>query len=563
MKWRLLGKSPARAHLTIGTALGRLDGAQVPLKAALAFLALALPTAAAAVSIGGVQALPNPFTPNGDGRTDAVTLTFVPSDTESTVVARVTVSDVATSAPVDTLLDDAVVPVDVPVETLWSPGTIADGRYRFDIRVVEGADTANVSVEVTADTAAPDVALGSVVPNPFDPVSAEHDSLLVPFTVVTDSLTPTTTTVSIRQNGAIVVTLGTFAGGGTDSLRWGGNRAGSTSPVSGRYQAVAVAADLAGNADSTTVSFFQDVEKPVFRFPAGHSDTTMTTSFPLTLSGSVEDATRVDAVSVSFDTTTFVPVDSMSAPSDSVYWEVVVTDPSPVRGRRDVTIRAWDVFGDVAAHRTDRVQTVAYDVAFPVKVGTTVVLNENATVLRGELLQIRTFWDRDDLEMSADMSALDSEFDSTMVFRGFTSEGGGAYLYEYEVAPTNNKPSGSKLVTIRATTPFIATTEVVRVTLREGRADPEQLLFIDKNWFDPLARETVRISSEFATTPISVDIWNLAGHRVRTLQGSGVVVWDGTSDEGREVASGVYFLRLRTDDGEEKRRVAVVRGGRR
>ncbi|MGH2570487.1 MAG: T9SS type A sorting domain-containing protein, partial [bacterium] len=61
----------------------------------------------------------------------------------------------------------------------------------------------------------------------------------------------------------------------------------------------------------------------------------------------------------------------------------------------------------------------------------------------------------------------------------------------------------------------------------------------------------------------SVDIWNLAGHRVRTLQGNGVVAWDGSSDEGREVASGVYFLRLRTDDGEEKRRVAVVRGGRR
>ncbi|MGH2570177.1 MAG: hypothetical protein ACRDGR_03060 [bacterium] len=411
MEWRLLGQRAARVLLTIGTGLRRLDGARQPLLAVLAVFALAMPTATAAVSIDGVQALPNPFTPNGDGHNDAATLTFVPHGAAGTAVARVTVRDAATSAPVDTLLDDVLVPVDVAVETLWDPGTIADGRYRFDIRVAQAPDTAVASVEITADTLVPDVALGSVVPNPFDPAGAEHDSLLVPFTVVTDSLSPTTTTISIRQNGAIVVTLGTFAGGGTDSLRWGGNRAGSATPVSGRYEAAAVAVDLAGNADSTTVSFFLDVDKPVFRFPPGHSDTTMTTSFPVTLSGSVEDGTRIEAVRVSFDGTTFVPVDSMSAPADSVYWQVVVTDANPSPGRRNVTIRAWDVFGDVEAHRRDRVLTVAYDLAFPVKMAAAVVLNENATVVRGERLRIRTFWDRDDLVMSADMSALDSEFD--------------------------------------------------------------------------------------------------------------------------------------------------------
>jgi hypothetical protein len=522
-----------------------------------------MPTAAAAVGIDGVQALPNPFTPNGDGRTDTTTLTFVPRGTAGTAVARVTVHDAATSAPVDTLLDDVAVPVDLAVETLWGPGPIADGRYRFDIRVAQAPDTAVASVEITADTLVPDVVLGSVVPNPFDPASVEHDSLLVPFTVVTDSLSPTTTTVWIRQNGVVFVQLGTFTGAGSGSFRWAGTRPAQTNPTSGIYEAAAVSADLAGNADSATVSVFLDVDKPVFRFPSGHSDTTMTTSFPVTLSGSVEDGTRVEAVSVSFDGTPFVPVDSMSAAADSVYWKVVVNDTIPSPGHRNVTIRAWDVFGDVPAHRTDRVQTIGYDVAFPVKVASTVVLNEDATVLRGERLRVRTFWDQDDLILTADMSALDSGFDSTMVLTGFTNEGGGAYLYEYDVSSTNNKPSGSKLVTIRATTPFIATAEAIRITLREGRADPEQLLFIDKNWFDPLAGESVRISSDFSTTPISVDIWNLAGHRVRTLQGSGVVAWDGTSDEGREVASGVYFLRLRTDDREEKRRVAVVRGGRR
>jgi hypothetical protein len=266
---------------------------------------------------------------------------------------------------------------------------------------------------------------------------------------------------------------------------------------------------------------------------------------------------------VSFDGTTFVPVDSMSAAADSVYWEVVVAEASPTPGRRTVTIRAWDVFGDVPAHRTDRVLTIAYDVAFPVMVGATIVLNENAEVLRGERLRIRTFWDQDDLVMSADMSALDSGFDASDAQLGFRNEGGGAYLYEYDVTLTNNKKNGTKDVAIRASTPFLVTSGTARVTLQEGRADPSQLLYVDRNWFDPLAGESVRISSEFASTPIAVEVWNLAGRRVRTLQGNGVVVWDGFSDDGREVASGVYFLRLRTDDEEEKRRVAVVRGGRR
>ena len=47
-----------------------------------------MPTAAAAVGVDGVQALPNPFTPNGDGHNDTATLTFVPRGTAGTAVAR-------------------------------------------------------------------------------------------------------------------------------------------------------------------------------------------------------------------------------------------------------------------------------------------------------------------------------------------------------------------------------------------------------------------------------------------------------------------------------------------
>ena len=88
-------------------------------------------------------------------------------------------------------------------------------------------------------------------------------------------------------------------------------------------------------------------------------------------------------------------------------------------------------------------------------------------------------------------------------------------------------------------------------------------IYIDKNKFDPQADEVVTFSSESASTVIQIEIYNLAGRLVRTLEGEGFVTWDGTSLQNREVASGIYFLRVRADDEEELRKVAVVRGGSR
>ena len=57
-----------------------------------------------------------------------------------------------------------------------------------------------------------------------------------------------------------------------------------------------------------------------------------------------------------------------------------------------------------------------------------------------------------------------------------------------------------------------------------------------------------------------VEIWNLGGSRVRRLEGAGEVTWNGRSQEGNVVASGVYFLRVKADGSEELRKVAVTRG---
>jgi hypothetical protein len=60
----------------------------------------------------------------------------------------------------------------------------------------------------------------------------------------------------------------------------------------------------------------------------------------------------------------------------------------------------------------------------------------------------------------------------------------------------------------------------------------------------------------------SVEIFDVTGRRVRSLAvpaGADEVEWDGRDGGGRTVGAGVYFLRLRADDGERVVRVTKVR----
>lgn len=64
---------------------------------------------------------------------------------------------------------------------------------------------------------------------------------------------------------------------------------------------------------------------------------------------------------------------------------------------------------------------------------------------------------------------------------------------------------------------------------------------------------------------LTLRIYDAAGRRLRELHrgpmesGSHELVWDGTDDGGRPVASGVYFLRLRGDFEQATRSIALVR----
>jgi len=75
---------------------------------------------------------------------------------------------------------------------------------------------------------------------------------------------------------------------------------------------------------------------------------------------------------------------------------------------------------------------------------------------------------------------------------------------------------------------------------------------------------TIRFSAP-ARSRVSLIVHDIRGRKVATLldrreiSGYRTASWSGTNDAGQEVASGVYFVRLRTDDLEEVRKITLQR----
>jgi flagellar hook assembly protein FlgD len=77
--------------------------------------------------------------------------------------------------------------------------------------------------------------------------------------------------------------------------------------------------------------------------------------------------------------------------------------------------------------------------------------------------------------------------------------------------------------------------------------------FLDQNYpnpFNPVTSITYNIED---ATNVTIRIYDLLGHRVKTLvnekknPGSYLTLWDGLDQSGAKVASGFYICRLETD----------------
>ncbi|MDH3196846.1 MAG: choice-of-anchor D domain-containing protein [Candidatus Krumholzibacteria bacterium] len=124
-----------------------------------------------------------------------------------------------------------------------------------------------------------------------------------------------------------------------------------------------------------------------------------------------------------------------------------------------------------------------------------------------------------------------------------------------EVTITSNDPSGPHTVAVRL--------DVVTDVASNDAPRPFEIIAIAPNPFNP--ETAIRFNLPEAMTA-TIEVWSVDGRRVSTLArdrrfGAGVseVRWQGRNDRGEAVASGVYFVRIRTALGEQVGRAVLLK----
>ncbi len=100
-------------------------------------------------------------------------------------------------------------------------------------------------------------------------------------------------------------------------------------------------------------------------------------------------------------------------------------------------------------------------------------------------------------------------------------------------------------------------------------AGDEVVNFVDKvygnspNPFNP--ETTIRLSVQKANTPVTIDIYNIRGQKVKTLlndrldAGMHNIVWRGDDAYGKNVSSGIYFYKTRIGSKESTRKMLMMK----
>jgi len=114
-----------------------------------------------------------------------------------------------------------------------------------------------------------------------------------------------------------------------------------------------------------------------------------------------------------------------------------------------------------------------------------------------------------------------------------------------------------------------AGTTYVEIMLHTGvdEANPERVtgFFLDQNYPNPFNQRT-EISFQLpGECKVDLRIYNLKGQLVKTIvdgkmnRGAHTVFWDGTDNGAREVASGIYFYKLKASDQVSIRRMVLLK----
>lgn len=112
---------------------------------------------------------------------------------------------------------------------------------------------------------------------------------------------------------------------------------------------------------------------------------------------------------------------------------------------------------------------------------------------------------------------------------------------------------------------FTIAAETTDVVEEEGEQGLPATFALHQNYPNPFNPSTRIEFSLLRRAQVALDIYNIAGERVKRLvseelpAGHWSVVWNGEDDHGVEVASGVYFYRLRTPEYTQTRKMVIIR----
>lgn len=542
--------------------------------AATTVLALALAGSAAGGVITDVGAIPSPFSPNADGVFDSTAVHYTLSDDAAIVVA---------------ILDSS----QIELATLWwgleeagshrhwwdgelPTRSVPDGDYYFRISAdFGGPGPAEVATcAVTVDKTPPGLTGFDVSPTRFSPDGdGVGDSVSIRTGIDQGDPSDAIVLRVLDAGDEPVRTLYSGATAGSLVVHWDGTDDGGGTVDDGLYYIIAETRDSAGNTDESGALIDADTAPPWLEpsLPDTTVEGWMVDTTVAELSGWAYDRAGVVGVEFSLDGEEWTAIVAEGA--DTAFWSVSLPCTTCVPDSLDETIgvmvRARD--GVPTAAGVGHVNTstsdpailsfdVVFDVAPPVH-GSSELKDGITDYYRGQTITITTEWDAAGYEIEADFSGVDSEFDTADVQVSPSTTG--RYTVSYQISGDSAfVPVTDVFVPISATDYFgrVVTDESVRVSVRAGSAGPSGLS-VSANSFNPALGATVTIGLGIYEGPARVRIYNMTGSLVRTIEADDAseVVWNGGNDGGDLVASGVYILRIQTDEGEAVRKVAVVK----
>jgi len=180
-----------------------------------------------------------------------------------------------------------------------------------------------------------------------------------------------------------------------------------------------------------------------------------------------------------------------------------------------------------------------------------------ASVIQGEVAQINAYI----LDLDIDFDTADIEFQ----FHQYgTRSIGGLSVNEFQVYDHVTNTFSARNLDLSSNHKFHV------ISLREENEIVEGITYItgiEGNFPNPFNPSTTISYSLGQPEHVRLQVFNIRGQLVRTLKDGSIemgagnhnVIWHGDDQQGRSVASGVYFYRLETSAGSEIRRMLLMK----